>query len=851
MLHKIIYRFHKIILISAIIITVGAAILASRLRLDLNFFSLLPTGNQSVRAFFSVTEKIGLQSYLIAIVNLPADFSRDKAESFVDIFSGYLKKSPLIDGVDYKGSEKGLTSFFNKFIEYLPLFLKEDELEKLKVKLSDSEIENQIARNKMLLASPLGASAKELVSLDPLGLREVFDDRSSGFSEKGQMQKFRGYFHSEAGDAYFLFIKPNKPPQDIPFSRKLMTEIDGLKNMALSDFSSQSGTLSPGLDVSYTGGYPIAVNDEEVTKRDIKITIFTSLLAVMLLFGLSFRSIKMLFYVGVPLAFSLVWTFGFAVMAFDSLNILTCIFSCVLIGLGIDFAIHIINRFFIKENKELDISQRLEITFREAGTGIITGGITTAVAFYSVAISSFRGFRELGILTGTGILFCLAAMLFVLPSMLVFFSDRRSSMTGVSIAGFGLKALIIRIFKYPYITLTGSMILLTVLGIQGLFINFDDNLKNFRPDDHKILNLQQQVTSWLGASMGEVLLIAKGKSEENVMGINRKIYDVLEKLKDSGMIAGFRSIGKSFIPPAQQKETREFLMRNSDAFDMKRITSIFNSSLEKNGFKKLDAYDEYHKSLSKALLWDKTLFPSALMETELNDLIKTFCFQENEVFNAVSYVIPFDDLWSQNETGHFRNMIMKELEKAGIEAGSCTLTGISMLTRDLKKLIIENLRSSMWASGLIIILVLFLCYRSLKLVLLSTLPLITGLVILSGSMAVLGLDFNFFNLIVIPMIVGIGIDDGVHLTNTFIQADNGTMPEKLSRTGRAAVLTTLTTIAGFGSIALSSYPGLRSMGYVAVIGIGACLFASIIVLPGIFALKYRNGCLDSGAPTEK
>jgi len=86
------------------------------------------------------------------------------------------------------------------------------------------------------------------------------------------------------------------------------------------------------------------------------------------------------------------------------------------------------------------------------------------------------------------------------------------------------------------------------------------------------------------------------------------------------------------------------------------------------------------------------------------------------------------------------------------------------------------------------------------------------------------------------MVVGIGIDDGVHLTNSFRQRDQTHMLERMCQTGRAVVLTSLTTMVGFGSIALSHYPGLRSMGYVAIIGISACLFASIIVLPPFFTI---------------
>ena len=123
------------------------------------------------------------------------------------------------------------------------------------------------------------------------------------------------------------------------------------------------------------------------------------------------------------MAVSLLWTLGFAGLVFQRLNVLTCIFSCVLIGLGIDFAIHIINRYFAQDKVNLPVPQRLQFTFKESGMGILIGGITTAVAFFGIGISDFRGFSELGIVTGIGILICLLGMFFLLPALLVYFSD--------------------------------------------------------------------------------------------------------------------------------------------------------------------------------------------------------------------------------------------------------------------------------------------------------------------------------------------------------------------------------------------------------------------------------------------
>jgi predicted RND superfamily exporter protein len=181
-------------------------------------------------------------------------------------------------------------------------------------------------------------------------------------------------------------------------------------------------------------------------------------------------------------------------------------------------------------------------------------------------------------------------------------------------------------------------------------------------------------------------------------------------------------------------------------------------------------------------------------------------------------------------------MIVRKMDETGIEAKNYVLTGANLLTGDLKGLIIRNMKSALWLAGLGIVAVLLMYYRNLMCFFCSILPLIIGLGMLSGIMVTLGLEFNFINLIVLPMVVGIGIDDGVHFTNTYLQADKEDPFQQMYHTGRAVVLTSLTTLIGFGSISLSHYPGLRSMGYVAVIGITACMLASLIIMPAVFTI---------------
>lgn len=837
-MHQIIYRFHKYILIIFVFLTLIAIILATRLKLDLNLIALLPSDNPSVDVFFDVVETIGVQSTLIALVEMPQHIDQKDSEAVVEHLSKKYAQSRLITEIEYKSETRQLSNFLQIYLEHFPQLLKPGDLNKFAQKLSDEGIHKQVLENKKILMTPFGIAANELVRVDPLGIRNSMDSGLTVTTGQRTIKLHSGYYRTEGGN-YIIFMKPEKPPQDVYFSKKLMAEVYSLEKAALTELTEKIAGFSDKTKISYTGGYPIAVNDEAITKRDIKVTLLTSFLGVMLLFSLSFRSIRILFFVGLPMLVSLLWTLGFASLAFQHLNVLSCIFSCVLIGLGIDFAIHIINRYFSEDKINLPVPMRLQLTFKESGMGILIGGITSAVAFFGVGISDFRGFSELGIMTGIGILFCLLGMFFLLPALLVHFSDRKNFPRTVVIAGFGLNILLKRIRKHPRIVLAVAAFIMVLSIVSGTGITFDDNLKNFRPVDSNVLRLQDKITDWLGGSTAAILLVTREETEERTMETSAAIYSSLAELQKSGLIAGIRSVSRYFLPPSQQRNNREFIRQHTDLFDIKRIKKTFNQAMTENGFEIRDLYDEYFERLSRALSEDKLLLPASIQDKELERLLKTFVIRKGNAYKTVAYISPNTDLWSRSDTSRFKEMIIRKLAESGVKKSSYQLTGQNLLTGELKGLIINNLKSSLWLAGLGIIAVLIIYYRSLKLVLFSITPILIGLAFLAGIMPVLGLEFNFINLIVIPMIVGIGIDDGVHFTNTYCKSEHLNISETMYQTGRAVILTSLTTLVGFGSIALSHYPGLRSMGYVAVLGIGACMFASIIVLPAIFSMM-RN-----------
>ena len=839
-MHRFIYRRHSLIILGACLLTLLSIGFASRLRLDLNLFSLLPEEKPEVKRFFQVSEKIGFQSLLISIVEMSAEIPRQKREDIIETLAHRYGRSRLIESVDYKSDNRALTAIFSEALTYLPHLLSFESLKKLAQRLSNDRIYQKITENKQILMTPFSVVEKEMIVRDPLGIGELLAGGMTSPGMGGRRNFPAGLYRTQDETTYFLFLKPVKPPQDTAFSKQLLKEIETIENTVLMDHAESIQGIQAKLRFRHTGGHPIALQDEAITKSDIKMTLLTSLIGVLLLFYITFRTLKILVIACVPLLLSLVWTAGFAGLIFQHLNILTCIFSCVLIGLGIDFAIHIVNRFYDPDTCLLPTPNRLEVTFKSSGAGILVGGMTTAAAFYAVGLSDFNGFRELGCLTGTGILFGLLAMMLLLPALLT--RSVAGSVRGkhTIVSNFGMKLVLQPVKKYPSGILALMALIVGGLIVAGTGIRFDDNLKNFRPQNHSALNLQNRVTQWLGGSLGVVLLTVSDDSEQSALNLTDGIFQALHPLQEQGIIAGISAVTQWIPSPAKQRRNAMYIQENQRLFDINRIRNAFDAALKANGFRSSAPYDSYFASLGRAFSDQSLLLPSEVNLPPLTRMLRRYTYYDGRQFTSVIYINPARDLWSYAETLRLKATITGKLAEAGVNAENYHLTGANLLTGELKQLILDNLKISLTAAAGSILLILLIYFRSLQYLLFSILPLAIGMAVLFGIMVLFGMKFNFLNIMVLPMIIGIGIDDGVHITNTFRHTEPRSLFQELFQTGRAVILTSLTTMVGFGSIGWSHYPGLKSMGVVAVIGIAACLTASLLVLPSVF-IKLRKG----------
>ena len=140
----------------------------------------------------------------------------------------------------------------------------------------------------------------------------------------------------------------------------------------------------------------------------------------------------------------------------------------------------------------------------------------------------------------------------------------------------------------------------------------------------------------------------------------------------------------------------------------------------------------------------------------------------------------------------------------------------------------------------IVLLLLWIDFRNWRMALLGIIPLLAGGIWMIGLLKTFGMMLTFVNVMGLPMILGIGIDDGVHLLHRYKYEGLNKTPLVLKSTGKAILLTSLTTMAGFGSLLLGTYRGFASLGMLLAIGVAACFLTTVLFLPAIIGLTTRE-----------
>ncbi|NIM57771.1 MAG: MMPL family transporter [Candidatus Aminicenantes bacterium] len=892
-------------LVIVVVLTIIFLGLASRLKVTMRWSDLLPSKDRRTISFNKIINEFVSATSIVVVVQGKEELIKSFAEEAVP------KIKLTVDPKDYKPFVRRVD--YKQEIDFIKshglMLIRADDLKNMKDVYKNpnlapllENINNSIEKEYVGREESLSTREKEdgaFVFLD--GIQNLIDTIQryvqEDLPEKSLAQDHNNpaqqavdkilfgepYILSYDKTTLILNVIPNFTMMDM---EKLVDGVDAVQEVVdsvLEDY--------PDVTAGLTGFIPVAHDEMVYSEKSIGYTTVIALIAVFFLLVISFRMWIAPVLGLLNLVVGIIWAMGLAFILVGTLNIMTYMMAVILIGLGIDFSIHMISGFTEGRSLGKQIQEAMEETFLKSGKGILTGGLTTSIAFLTLSISSSRGMKELGVIAGGGLVAILIVTFLFLPSLLVLrehrFEKKRKKgklRKEFTLRDISFKSLgnIGKFLSLRYLaTIIASILVTAFLILSATKISFDQNYMNLEPKGLPSVTLQDIVLEKFDLSMDYAMILTDNAAESRATA---------EKAKDIGSVALAEDISL-YLPSKTQQESRiPFINEIRKAIGVSEARSAFSREdyerslqelgrLEMNiieiqdlaylgGQDKVDskcaeivgeADDPEPKSLIKDLIKilekDRKMtlagleefqrdfapyFKKSVIQMSLEETVKfenlpasiLDRYTNKERTKFLVTIFPGDNIWQDAE---FLKRFVEDLERV-----SENTTGMPPVFRALIEIVARDGRNAILLALVVVFFVLWLDYKNPGHALMAMIPLTIGVFWMVGMMGLAGMKLTVMSVMGLPMIVGIGVDDGVHIVHRWRIEGKGKITQIFASTGKAILLTSATTMLAFGSLVFSVWPGFASLGVAMFIGVGACFLSTVIILSGILGLLERQ-----------
>jgi hopanoid biosynthesis associated RND transporter like protein HpnN len=625
-------------------------------------------------------------------------------------------------------------------------------------------------------------------------------------------------------------------------------------------------TEAHGVRVRITGDAALEYEELLSVSRGAGIAGILALIMVGIVLFVGLGSLRLVVSALVTLIMGLIWTASFAAAAVGHLNLISVAFAVLYIGLSVDYAIHFCLRYKELIQQSVPHASALQHTARDIGSSLVFCSITTATGFYAFIPTVFEGVAELGLISGTGMFVSLIANLTVLPALLTLIPlAPRAERTKKE-----EKRVVATLLSLPIRHARSVRIVALTLGIVATlllpYVSFDNNPMNLRdPDSESVITFKELLTQ--GRNSPWTLTVLASNSEEasryaDTLGDLEPVEmsvtldkfvpayqdEKLAIIEEIGLIVGTELMevgpGKPPAPAAEIAALGKFSTvldkfintKNDNPLTnaARRLYNTLNRFLVGLKAQDFSSRDQMLKDLQTSLLGSLPTRLHALNISLEADRVSKNDLPEELVGHWVAsdgrYRVAIFPRENLNDAGAMRRFV-DAVKKVAPNA-----TGFPVIYLEAGDAVVKAFQQAFSLALIAVTVLLVILLRPKSDVILVMLPLILAGALTGAASVLLNIPFNFANIIALPLLLGIGVDSGIHMVHRMRAAPpaNGQMLQ--TSTARAVLYSSLTTICSFGNLAVSPHRGMASMGVLLTIGIGFTLLCTLVVLPALMIM---------------
>ncbi|HEX8435469.1 efflux RND transporter permease subunit [Archangium sp.] len=775
------YRKPGRVLACVLAVTLLAGLLASRLVFQGSFVELLPAHTQEVRELAAVSHKAGGDGYLVLRAR---GASPETLRGFAQALAPRLEALEEVRYVEFRYD----TRFFE---DRALLLLSAEQLRALREDLEG------VLRAEKLKANPLYVSLEDT---PPPSFEEIA-------RRHAPRAMVREYLSSADGGELYLFVKPAGLAGDLVFARQLLTRVQAASAEVAQGF--------PGVETDATGAHVLRLEEDRRMRQDLTRASMLSCAIAAFIVVLSCRRLSALLVVGAPVGVGLLVTFAVAQQTIGYLNIITGFLVAILIGLGIEYGLHLVMRYS-EERRQHPAEEALRETILGTWKGALTSACTNAAAFSALTLAEFQAFAQFGWIAAAGVMLTVLATYLLGPSLIAL-TERLRPLRAES----PLPARPYRVApRLPRGVLVGI-----VVGVGALVaysatvvreIGFEPDMRKLR-GEFAATKLDERIISQLGRRHAPTVFLTQDVSEAGRLatslrelearhGEDRTFAEIVS-LSDflprtGGAVEAERAALRAFMDRLPESARSSERLRPA----LSRLESLLNA--RPFGVEELPA--EVRRRFTA--LDGEGSFVLAFKRESLSDTDALHRFGE--------------------QMGELRELVRAQgLHFQVLDSNLIAYRIFELVRKDGPWLLL--------AAGLAVFAMMVVSLRSFRRAGLVAGPLYLGLACLPAAMHLYGLKLNFINAVVLPNLLAIAVDNAVHLYHRYREEGPGSLPHVVRTTGVAAVVATLSNAAGYGALLTASHPGLRSIGEIALLGVACAFLGTTVLFPAVLALLER------------
>jgi hypothetical protein len=746
------------------LVTVVFVVMATGLKVDPNMLRLLPPDHPSTQAMVELQQtEGGVEMLTIAVDGV----STEKVEAFMHVLE---KRLEALDTVDY-----ALYDIDPELAWRIGMMqINPTDLAKIRDRLQGA-----LNFGPAMLNPFIGA---QWMDLGPL---------TAQLKAGGQTAALQG----SEGTARIV-VRPVESAQQVEFAKKFMAQVYSL----LDELEPEAH----GVTVQWVGGaYRHTVEDVESIASDLRWTAFVSLALVFGLIGFAFRDVRAVLMIFGPLFISNIWTFGYAAISVGTLNTFTSFFPAILVGLGVDFSIHLYSRYQEFRDEGFDVESAIIEAWDRTGPPCFAAAVTSAVGFCALWLADFVAFQQLGTLLAGGVIFCLVGVLTVLPLFILWregvgaptVRTRKGAQTDSFL---GLRS-------RPYPTYKLAPTLLILVGIMSVAaastlrkIEFEYDLSELRPRGLAYDDLTEREQQLAEDSYPPSVITYPTRAE--LVEDHQRLSEAI----DAGLIPEFQRVLSIHSVLPSDQDDRLAVIRELGALARHENLQYLPPPVREN--------------LSR--LGEGKITP--LTAEELPRGLRHVLGASGD--DEWLMVFPTGNMWDLRETTKVYDAVERWVPERPAAGQYLALSVLYKLVRDDAPRIIS-------AALCMVFFVTWFHMKSVRRALGATAALIAGLCWAGAGLALFRVKLSMINFVGIPILMGIGIDVVIHLLHRMSEEGPGRIFRALGTTGMAAALSAATTILSFASLSAAGNQGIRSLGLLIVLGLSLVTLAAFTAVP--------------------